>query len=339
MKCPVHSDRDVVGYCIDCGAFGCDHCLTPKGKGENLCQKCAKTREAAAPGTKSGLVSRLLGDRKRPTPPGTGLQSGRARVAQRTGTSRKLVLHYKNKKVMKGVTYKLDMNSLGFYLVPVEPMGEQERIYVHFSDLKAIYFVRDFEGKFDPSQAVQERSAEGQDVRIAFEDGEIIEGWTIHHFDPSCQRFFMFPKEDKGNNISILVERSALKGLEVEQFRQGFFAEEGEVLGVPETVKKGRAPLSQGESMGDLYFSMKNYDAALVEYEKVKKDYPHDKRLALKISVCNFNRGVSFIKSRKYLEAKAEFEKIAEDDPIYDNAKKKIRKIEKILKEVQKMGT
>jgi DNA-directed RNA polymerase subunit H (RpoH/RPB5) len=47
---------------------------------------------------------------------------------------------------------------------------------------------------------------------------------------------------------------------------------------------------------------------------------------------------VNFIKSRKYKEAKTEFEKIGEDDPIYDKAKKKIRKIEKILKEVRTMG-
>ena len=73
-------------------------------------------------------------------------------------------------------------------------------------------------------------------------------------------------------------------------------------------------------------------------YERVKKEYPSDKRLALKISVCNFNRGVNFIKSRKYLEAKAEFEKIGEDDPIYEKAKRKMRKIEKILKEVESMG-
>ncbi|RJP70768.1 MAG: hypothetical protein C4532_08785 [Candidatus Abyssobacteria bacterium SURF_17] len=340
MKCPVHSDKDVVGYCVECGAFGCDRCLKAIGKGESLCQKCVKAREADARGGKAGIVSKLLGDsRKRPTPPGASAASGRARVAQKTGTGRKLVIHYRQGKVVKGVTYKLDVNSLGFYLIPVEPTAEQERIYVHFSDLKAIYFVRDFEGKLDSSGAILERSTEGQETRIAFDDGEIIEGWTMHHFDPSCQRFFMVPKENNGNNISILVERSALKGLEVGEFRQGSFSEETELSGLPQAQTKGRAPLSQGESMGDLYFSMKNYDAALAEYEKVKKDYPHDKRLALKISVCNFNRGVSFIKSRKYLEAKAEFEKIAEDDPIYGNAKKKIRKIDKILKEVQKMGT
>ena len=179
---------------------------------------------------------------------------------------------------------------------------------------------------------------DGQDVRVAFQDGEILEGQTLHRFNVACKRFFIVPKEGDSNNVSILIERGALKGLEIEGHREGSFAEDEEVLSVEETEKKGRAPLSQNESMGDLYFSMKNYDAALIEYEKVREEYPHDKRLSLKISVCNFNRGVNFIKSRKYAEAKAEFEKIGEGDPIYGKDKKKIRKIDKILKEVQSMG-
>ena len=84
---------------------------------------------------------------------------------------------------------------------------------------------------------------------------------------------------------------------------------------------------------------MKNYDSALIENEKVREEYPDEKRLKLKISVCNFNRGVNFVKSRKYREAKAEFGKIDEDDPIYTKAKKKIRKINKILKDVESMGS
>jgi hypothetical protein len=340
MKCPVHSDRDVVGYCTDCGAFGCDRCLSPKASGDSLCQKCEKARGAAVKTGKKGLVSKLLGDKKTPTPAAARRSPpGRASVARKAGTSRKLVISFRNKKIVKGMTYKLDPHSLGFYLVPLEPQGDEERMYVHFSDLKAIYFVRDFEGKFDSSEAVQDYPAEGQEARVAFEDGEIIEGRTLHHFDPACLRFFLAPKENRGNNISVLVERSALKGLEIGDYKEGFFAEEEEVLNVTATGKKGRAPLSQNESMGDLYFSMKNYDAALSEYEKVRQEYAHDKRLGLKISVCNFNRGVNFIKSRRYLEAKAEFEKIGEDDPIYEKAKKKIRKIEKILKEVESMGT
>ncbi|UCD57622.1 MAG: hypothetical protein JSV16_00495 [Candidatus Hydrogenedentota bacterium] len=339
MKCPVHSERDVVGYCTDCGVFGCDRCLVTKGKGGKLCLNCEKSGGPAAESPRKGLFSKLMGEKKSATTaPPARLSTGRASVARKGGTGRKLVVRFRNDKILKGTTYKLDPQSLGFYLVPVQPVGDEERVYVYFSDLKAIYFVRDFEGKFDPKEAVEWTSEEGQQVKVVFEDGEILEGRTIHHFDPACQRFFVVPNEGKGNNISVLVERSALKGIQIDGFKQGSFAEEEEVAGLAGPVGKGRAPLSQNESMGDLYFSMKNYDAALTEYEKVREEYSHDKRLALKISICNFNRGVNFIKSRKYGEAKAEFEKINEDDPIYEKAKKKIRKINKILKEVQSTG-
>ncbi len=336
MKCPAHSDKDVIGYCTECGAFGCDRCLVAKGKGENLCLKCEKTRVASSVDVKKGLLGNLLGKKKTPSPPPVAARSS---VARKPGSGRKLAVHYRGGKTVTGTTYKLDPQSLGFYLVPLEPAGAQDRMFVYFSDLKDIHFVRDFEGRFDPMDALQDNPAEGQEIKVAFQDGEILEGRTLHRFDPSCQRLFIVPSEGKGNIISVLVERSALKGIEMEGFKEGCFLEEEETITIAGTEKKGRAPLSQNESMGDLYFSMKNYDAALTEYEKVKHDYPNDKRLALKISICNFNRGVNFIKSRKYLEAKAEFDKIGEDDPIHDKARKKIRKIEKILKEVQSMGT
>lgn len=335
MKCPVHSDKDVVGYCIECGAFGCNVCLVPKGRGESLCVKCEKALEAKNK-EKKGLFSKFRAE-KETQATASHATGGRSSVARKTGTTRKLIIHFKNGRVLKGTTYKLDPRSLGFYLVPLESTQGQDRIFVHFSDLKAIYFVRDFEGKFDPAEAVSEPASESQEVKIMFDDGEVVEGRILHHFDPACLRFFMVPVEENTNNISMLVERSALKGMEMDGFREGIFAEE-EGVAVSGIEERGRAPLSQSESMGDVYFSMKNYNAALAEYEKVQKEHPHDKRLALKISVCNFNRGVNFIKSRKYHEAKSEFEKIAEDDPIYEKAKKKIRKIEKILKEVQSLG-
>ena len=336
MKCPVHSDKDVVGYCMDCGVFGCSACLTDKGKGERLCSKCEKARRAAAGSAeKKGIFSKLLGGQKKDAAPASG--TARASVARRAGTSRKLIVYFRNKKVLKGTTYKLDIQAPGFFLIPTESSSSQERAFIHFSDLKSIHSVRDFAGNLSAG-VESEISAEGARAKVVFEDGELMEGKTIHYFDHTCQRFFLVPDDSRGNIISVLVERAAVKGMEIGDYREGSLAEEEEVLGMEEPGRRGRAPLSQNESMGDLYFSMKNYDAALTEYEKVRKDFPDDKRLSLKISICNFNRGVNFIKSRRYLEAKAEFDKIGEDDPIYDKARKKTKKIEKILKEAQKMG-
>ena len=338
MKCSVHTEKDVVGYCTDCGAFGCDECLVVIAKGDNLCGNCQKARARGRKAAKHGIVSKFLGEKKTPPPGSERPVFSRSSVAAKARTGRKLVVHYKDKTIIKGTTYKLDLQTLGFYLVPLELVDGKDRVQVNFSDLKAIHFVRDFEGNTDSAEFEQEFPLEGQDVRVAFRDGEIVEGHTMHRFDPACRHFFMIPKD--GNSISILVERSALKGIDMEGFREGIFSEEEGALEVSEDDKKkaGRAPLSQNESMGDLYFSMKNYDSALTEYEKVREEYPNDKRLKLKISVCNFNRGVNFVKSRKYREAKTEFGKIDKDDPIYAKAKKKIRKIDKILKDVESIG-
>ncbi len=342
MKCAVHTSNDVVGYCTDCGVFGCDECLNDEARGEKRCTKCAKAQAAAAGQRGKGIVSRLLGEKKPSKPNKKRASFGRSSVARKSRGGRKLIVHFRDDRIVKGSTYKLDPHSLGFHLVPLEPVDGQDRLHVNFADVKAIHIVRDFDGEFDPtSSAATETPTEGQDVRVAFGDGKIIEGQTLHRFDPTCRRFFIAPKETDGNHISILVERSALKGIEMEGFKEGVFAAEEGAPDAGEGGKKGtgRAPLSQSETMGDLYFSMKNYDSALAEYEKVSKDYPNDKRLNLKISVCNFNRGVNFVKARKYDEARSEFEKIAKDDPIYGKAKKKIRKIEKILKDAEKIGS
>lgn len=339
MKCPVHSDKDVVGYCVECGAFGCDTCLIPRGKGDNLCQKCLKTVEGSGRGQK-GLGAKLLGDKKTPKPASRKPTFQRSSVVRKGagGGGRKLIVKFRDNRELKGTTYKLDTKQLGFHFVPLDPAEESDRIFVYFSDVKMISFVRSLEGRPDPGGKAAEQGGDGPEVKLAFPGNEIIEGHLLHRFDGSAQRFFMAPKQDDGNLISILVERAALSGMEMEGYKEGIFTEESEEIAAQDAAKKGRAPLSQNESMGDLYFSMKNYDSALAEYEKVQKEYPSDKRLKLKMSVCYFNRGVNFIKSRKYTEAKVEFEKIDEDDPIYGKAKKKIRKIEKILKEVQSMG-
>jgi hypothetical protein len=340
MKCPVHTERDVIGYCIDCGAFGCDQCLIASGGGENLCAECQKKKETSSAQGGPGLVSKLFGEKKTAPSRGGGTAFKRSSVARRRKTGRKLEVYFRDGTIIKGSTYKLDPDSIGFHLVPFEPVAGKDRIQVNFSELKAIHVVDDFGGQTDSMDTGREPSADGEEVRIAFRDGETIEGYTLHRFNPSCQRFFIAPKGISGGSISILVERSALNGIEMEGYSEGVFAASEGGSAAEEARKKatGRAPLSQNESMGDLYFSMKNYDSALEEYEKVRADFPHDKRLNMKISVCNFNRGVNFVKSRKYTDAKAEFDKIDEDDPIYDKARRKIRKIEKILKDAEKIG-
>ena len=340
MKCSVHTERDVVGYCTDCGAFGCDQCLVASGGGENLCPECKKKKDASSGQGGQGFVSKLFGERKTATSRGGGTAFKRSSVARKKRTGRKLEVYFRDGRIIKGSTYKLDPDAIGFHLVPIEPVDGKDRIHVNFSDLKAIHVVDDFDGQSDPSERGRASSTDGEEIRVAFRDGETIEGHTLHRFNPTCRRFFIAPKGITSGSISILVERSELKGIEMEGFREGVFAvseEGGEAVGAGRKAT-GRAPLSQSETMGDLYFSMKNYDSALEEYAKVRAEFSHDKRLNMKIAVCNFNRGVNFVKSRKYTDAKAEFDKIGEDDPIYDKARRKIRKIEKILKEAEKIG-
>jgi hypothetical protein len=321
---------------VDCGAFGCDECLVAGGGGDNLCVECRK-KNATQAQKGAGLASKLFGEKKSPKGRAGGAAFGRSSVARKSRAGRRLEVHFRDGSVVKGSTYKLDVNDIGFHLVPIEPVDGKDRLHVNFADLEAIHIVNSFEGESGSAQKSPEVPAEGQDVKVAFPDGKIIEGRTLHRFDPSCPRFFIAPTEGGGGSISILVERSALDGIEMEGFKEGVFAVTEEA-GEGQRKPGEKAPLSQSESMGDLYFSMKNYDAALTEYEKVRKEFPYDKRLGMKLAVCNFNRGVNFVKSRRYTEAKIEFEKVDEGDPVFEKARRKIKKIDKILKDAEKIG-
>ena len=194
MKCSVHTEKDVVGYCTDCGAFGCDECLVAIRTGDNLCRNCQKARAGGGKAARHGIVSKLFGEKKTPAPASGRSAFDRSSVAAKAKTGRKLVVHFKDNRILKGTTYKLDPHTLGFYLVPLELVDGMNRIYVNFSELKAIHFVRDFEGNVGSDEFEEELSLEGLDVKVAFQDGKIMEGRTMHRFDPECRRFFMKPR-------------------------------------------------------------------------------------------------------------------------------------------------
>jgi hypothetical protein len=85
--------------------------------------------------------------------------------------------------------------------------------------IKAIYFVRDFEG--DPNR--QERKVfntrprvSGVWVRLAFKDGEILEGLLANNLlDVEPQGFTITPPDYYANNLRIFVPRNALGSVEV----------------------------------------------------------------------------------------------------------------------------
>jgi Family of unknown function (DUF6982) len=128
----------------------------------------------------------------------------------------------------KVVVRKLDKELVKGYVNPASFLGESQVelldreghvLAIPLNLVKAVYFVRDFEG--DPGYA--ERKAflrrprlDGLWVRLTFKDEEVLEGILANNLlELDSRGFSITPADLSSNNLRIFIPRSALTGLEV----------------------------------------------------------------------------------------------------------------------------
>jgi hypothetical protein len=128
----------------------------------------------------------------------------------------------------KVVVRKLDKELVKGYVNPASFLGESQVelldreghvLAIPLNLVKAVYFVRDFEG--DPGYT--ERKAflrrprlDGLWVRLTFKDEEVLEGMLANNLlELDSRGFSITPADLSSNNLRIFIPRSALTGLEV----------------------------------------------------------------------------------------------------------------------------
>jgi tetratricopeptide (TPR) repeat protein len=249
--------------------------------------------------------------------------------ARRKHPRQRLVVRYKDGRIQYGVCFALNPQDTGFHLDTMTREGATtgETIQIRFNELKAVFQVKSFDGHFNSRQKYPEYHPEGKEYICEFGDGEIIRGFTLRPYDPDAERFFLIPTESSSNNISILVERSALAHVYTpEQY------EEKRLKEIEERSKETVASdVTHEESMGDFYFETRNYPAALQQYKAAMKAQPRSVRLRKKILATEYNIAVQFIKRREYEKALAGIEKILEADPSNPHARKKVAQLRRII--------
>jgi len=126
----------------------------------------------------------------------------------------KIVVHYLNGEVIKGFTQDFFPNKPSFHLYPItDPSGEA--IEVLMKDLKALFFVRDFNGNSQYAERKTYADGEntlGRKLEVIFADDELLVGSTLG-YDPSRQGFFLFPADPESNNIRVFSITSSLKNI------------------------------------------------------------------------------------------------------------------------------
>lgn len=311
MNCPNHSRNEATGYCSVCGQFGCAECLN-EHEGQLFCRKHYRP------------IALKIEEQKKHE------RQRKKHVRQR------LVVRYKDGRLERGICYALNTRDAGFHLDLVDdtatPTGKT--LAVRYDDLKAVFYVKSFDGKFDKSTVYREWMPEGNQLVVKFQDGEVIRGVALRRMRGDEPRFHLIPEDPKSNNISILVEGSALEAVytvaEYEAERARLREERKE-----EVIAED---LSREETMGDFYFETRNYGAALEQYELAARQHPTSRRIRKKMLVAQYDIGVQHIKRRNYDDALACMKEVLKVDPHNSHALKKAKQLRRIIEKTKQVG-
>ncbi|TGU71480.1 hypothetical protein E4633_14270 [Geomonas terrae] len=123
----------------------------------------------------------------------------------------KIVVRYADGRLAKGTTEDLAANKELFHLTE---SGSGKRHEINVGALKAIFFVKSFEGKSEYQERLDvERVGMGKKIRVSFKDGETLIGYT-QGFSPARATFIVFPCDPDSNNEKVFVITQAASNIE-----------------------------------------------------------------------------------------------------------------------------
>jgi hypothetical protein len=119
-----------------------------------------------------------------------------------------VVVHYPGGTLLKGVTNNFFPNKDKFHLTDKDT-GEVREVLL--SDLKAVFFVKGFDGDRNYQERTDvERTGLGKRIQVNFNDGETLVGYS-QGFAPERPGFFLFPADPESNNDRIYVVTAATR--------------------------------------------------------------------------------------------------------------------------------
>jgi len=124
----------------------------------------------------------------------------------------KVVIRYASGRIIKGYTSDFSPNKLVFHIRPIESQSADKGLEVFLTELKAVFFVKDFMG--NPAYNERQYFTEGQNspgkkVGVTFTDAEVLVGSTLG-YDPNRLGFFVTPADPQSNNLRVFVVSKAV---------------------------------------------------------------------------------------------------------------------------------
>ncbi|HVG72082.1 MAG TPA: hypothetical protein VM819_14290 [Vicinamibacterales bacterium] len=122
----------------------------------------------------------------------------------------KVAARFLDGRVLKGYTQNFDPQKPIFELHAREESAADLPIRVRVADLKAVFFVRDFDGNPTYNERKEFDAAfTGRRLSVQFTDGDVLVGTTFS-YDPSRPGFFLFPPDPACNNEKVYVNAAAV---------------------------------------------------------------------------------------------------------------------------------
>lgn len=89
-----------------------------------------------------------------------------------------------------------------------------DKVETPLKDLKAIFFVKDFDGDPNKQEQDADKMPQGRPIEVTFKDGEKLKGST-NGYNPQKLGFFMLPALANSNNLRIFVVSSNTAGVKL----------------------------------------------------------------------------------------------------------------------------
>ena len=122
----------------------------------------------------------------------------------------RVVARYMDGRLLKGYAQNFDPAGEMFALQPRDPANGAEPVWVRLSELKALFFVEDFDGESQYSERKEFlKPNAGRRLRVRFNDGEVLVGTSLT-YHPARPGFFLFPGDPFSNNDKVFVIAAAV---------------------------------------------------------------------------------------------------------------------------------
>lgn len=130
----------------------------------------------------------------------------------------RVIAHFLDGQLVKGTTLDFFPTKDRFHIT-IEN-GEVHEI--HISQLKAIFFVKSFDGDsdYDEKKGFFTKQTQGKKILVEFCDGEVLFGYTLSYSTRGLG-FFIFPGDPECNNNKVFIVHAATKRVKVKTLPTG----------------------------------------------------------------------------------------------------------------------